>query len=64
MGTFLSTSMRISSSETLTPVYRMRSGENPAFRHDSTSPIETASMQEPSCSNIRSRARLVFALQA
>ena len=50
--------------ETFTPVYMMRSGVNPAFRQVLTSPMDTASIPEPSCSRTRRMARLVFALQA
>jgi len=64
MGTLRSTTCRISSSETPTPVYRIRSGEKPARRHESTSPMDTASMQEPSCSSMRRMLRFVLALQA
>ena len=51
-------------SETFTPVYMMRSGVNPAFRQVRTSPMETASIPEPSCSSTLRMARLVLALQA
>ena len=53
-----------SASETLTPVYMMRSGVNPAFRQDMTSPMETASMPAPSSLRMLRMARLVLALQA
>ena len=53
-----------SASLTLTPVYIILSGVYPTFRQLMTSPMETASMPEPSCSRILRMARLVFALAA
>ena len=53
-----------SASLTLTPVYMILSGVYPTFRQLMTSPMETASMPEPSCSSTFRTARLVFALAA
>ena len=53
-----------SASLTFTPVYMILSGENPALRQVFTSPMETASMPDPSCSSILRMARLVLALHA
>src|SRR5574344_26571 len=60
----VSTTSFNSLSDTFTPVYIILSGENPALRQVSTSPMETASMQLPSCSNILRIARFVLALHA
>ena len=53
-----------SASLTLTPVYMILSGVYPTFRQLLTSPMETASMPDPSCSRTFRIARFVFALQA
>ena len=53
-----------SASLTLTPVYMILSGVYPTLRQLLTSPMDTASIPEPSCSRTFSIARLVLALQA